>query len=125
MTVQRFIRKMQKYLRRCRRGTNYTNNFRISCVKFVYPYTVCECHYPKRKHKPLRTQRPLFASQPSTTACRSIQVRVRVLTTWAMRTSTPFTYYVMPKLQTRQSLYRTINVTSLTEVCSLVSKIAF
>jgi len=67
----------------------------------------------------------LRQSQPSTTACRSIQVRVRVLTTWAMRTSTQFTYHVMPKFQTRQSVYRNINVPSLTEVCSPVSKFAF
>jgi len=60
MTVQMFIRQMQTYLRRCRRGTNYTNNFHVSCVKVVYSYTVSESHYPKRKHTSLRTQRPLF-----------------------------------------------------------------
>jgi len=61
MNGQKVMRQMQKYLWRCRRGTNYTNNFRISCVKVVYSYTVSESHYHKRKHTSLRTQRPLFA----------------------------------------------------------------
>lgn len=126
MTAQRFIRQMHKHLRRCRRN-NYTNNFRISCVKVVCSCTVSESHYPKRKHTPLRTQCPLFARV-------SLRLPPAVRYRWEWRCSQRGPCALRPHLH---RVFRNAKITnkakslsyyqrySQTEVCTLVSKFAF